>query len=63
MRQKGGIIEKRRMRQKGGIREKRRIIQMGDMRQERDGWEKTLEETENERDREESQKNERRTRI
>ncbi len=42
--------------------EKRRIRQMGDMRQERDGWEKTLEETEYEGGREESQKNERRTR-
>jgi hypothetical protein len=47
------------MRQKGGIIEKRR---MGDRRHERDGWEKTLEETENVGGREKSQKNERRTR-
>ncbi len=48
----------RRIIQKGGIIEKRRIKQMGDRRHERDGWEKTLEETENEGGSEESQKNE-----
>jgi hypothetical protein len=53
----------RRIRQKGGIIEKRRIKQMGDRRHERDGRERTLEEADNEGGSEESQNNEMRTRI